>query len=477
VKEQILTLEPTDDLPSLRDKIARAQAGRLVLLWPILHKPLSRRLDVILMRRWAAAAGSYLIIVSADRSVRRLAREAGAPCYPSLEASTTVAPDSRKPYPLSRIPQRPRGHRPNPPPRRSPVRLHWAARISIFAAAILSLGAAALLAVPSARITATFPSRNLKATLPFDSLRCSPLSLRISLSDRRATTGRALTPTSFAEGDIRLTNTTDHGLNLPAGIRVSSDDGTAFETLQGILLASGQSQMVAARAVEAGPAGNLPVGALRVVEGPLGFSLEATNPAATTGGASQWRATVTENDLEILRVNLMYSLLLQAETGLLNLTGANQKLVNGSMQLEFDPQDKEDIPAGTPADTVGMTLHASATALACPNDALAEAARNALTVQLLPGETLFADKIVYTVSAVSAGSSGALILQTSGKAVRVPDPQDVQLALRLRTPAQAEALLRERFGAVGDTTIVFNPPWLPVLPLYPLRMEFLAQTD
>ncbi len=164
MKEQILSFEQTDDLQSLRDKIARGKAERLVLIWPALTKPVRRRLDFELLRRWAAMAGSELILVSTDREVHRLAARVGIPCYLSLKETALhgLADNDRDlggGFAVAQAHERP------PAPLRITFsdKLPPAIRIGVFASAILSLTVLFLLLVPSVKIHAVFPGREIKS--------------------------------------------------------------------------------------------------------------------------------------------------------------------------------------------------------------------------------------------------------------------------------------------------------------------------
>ena len=473
MKEQILTLESTDDLHSLRDKIARTQAGRLVLMWPALEEPLSRRLDLELMERWAAAGGSELVIVSADPAVRRLARQAGVPSYPTLTASALAGLSTRPPNPKD-VPLRRAGRR---RPAVAPIKIRRrppvpAVRIGAFAAAVFSIASVFLLLLPSARLRVVFPSRSLEASGAMDPLQCSTLSIRLSLSDRRTTSGRVLTPTSYARGEIRLTNVSSRLLNLPAGILVASADDILFETVGGAILAPGQSQLAPVRAVEPGPAANLGAGKVNRILGPLGLSIRADNPKSISGGAETWRNAVSAVDGDALRESLSERARREAQEGLLNLAGPGLLPVEDSLRVEFDPRDAPDLPVNSPADSVGLVLHASATMTACTTDAVLGLAEDMLIPLLDAGEILLPGSVVLRLA---GGEDGATTLYASGSAAAVPDRNDMALALRAQSPSQAVSTLKEQFGAAEVPAMDLRPGWIPLLPLFPHQIEILAE--
>ncbi len=472
MKEQILVLESTDDLHTVRDKIARAQAGRLVLMWNALEQPLRRRLDLVLMKRWAAMAGSELAIVSTDGEVRRLARHVGISCYPNLTASalaglSTRSKDSGTIRAFHR--KRPPALTPSRPSRPRPI--PSALRIGLFSAAVLSIAAVFLLLLPSAKIHVVFPSRIVEASGRLDPTLCSDLKTRLTLSDRLATSGRILAPTAFATGKVNLINISGRTLNVSAGLRVASESGVVFELLEGFPLQPGKSRLSPARAVEPGPAGNLKAGKIMHVLGPLGISLKADNPEAMSGGEEAWRNAISTADWKSLQDSLAEKIRTQASDSLRALAGDSRMVVEESLRLVFDPLDQPDLPVNAPADTVGMTLHAAASLRACPADPVRLRAVEFLRSRLQPGETLSADGLGILLMENPDGGIG---LSAAGKAVELPDPNAMAMALRFQSAAGAVSILRDRFRALDVTRIDLTPAWFPLLPLFPYQIEVWA---
>jgi hypothetical protein len=472
LKEQILTLERTDDLHSLRDKILRTQANRLLLLWPALDEPLTRKLDIVLMRRWAGMMGSDLAIVSADPQILKLAARAGILCYANLTVAALAAISAREEPPPRKIELRPAGRRPSPPKTQSRKRLPLHVRLPLFLAAVLLPLLTVLLSLPASKIRATFPAHTLSASIMLSPSACLPLSLDVEASDRRTTTGRILVPVAYAEGTVLFRNTSDHTLNMPVGLRITSGTGIAFLTTTGFVLPPNGTRTAKIRAVEPGSESNLPAGALTILEGQPSLSLAMNNPEPTTGGASMWRSAVSKNDLDFLRSSLTEKIKAAGEAGMLDLAGSTMTLTKDSLQYLNDPNDLPEFVDHTAADTVGLTLHTRATGLACPNEILSREAKIALDSELQPGEMLFPGSIAFAVQSIS---SGQVMLLASGKAAQIPAARELLPALRLLTPAAAQTLLQAKYHAVGAASVEIQPGWFPVLPLFPFRMELLLE--
>jgi hypothetical protein len=128
----------------------------------------------------------------------------------------------------------------------------------------------------------------------------------------------------------------------------------------------------------------------------------------------------------------------------------------------------------TPADTVGLTLHAVASALACPTEIIRSRAQSILASHLRAGEILSPANLAFHLE---KNDQGAIGLHASGQAVKIPDPNSVTLALRGRTPVQAGAILQTQFGARKVAALDLSPAWLPVLPLFPYQIQITAVTE
>jgi hypothetical protein len=342
----------------------------------------------------------------------------------------------------------------------------------LFSAAVISIAAVILLLLPSARIHAVFPSRTVEAAGRLDPALCSEIKTRITLSERRTTSGRILAPTAYATGKVKLSNISSRALNLSAGLRVASDSGVEFEVLEGFLLPPGKSHISPVRAVEPGPSGNLAAGKIARVLGPLALSMKAENPEAVSGGDEAWRNAVSKADWEALQNSLAEKIRDQASSSLQALAGGSRMAVEQSLRVEFEPLDQPDLPVNTPADTVGLTLHAAASLRACPADPVRLHAVEFLGSRLQPGETLSADGLSIRLT---ENDEGGIDLAASGRAVELPDRNAVAMALRMQSAAGAESILRGRFRALEVTRIDRIPAWFPLLPLFPYQIEVAAE--
>ncbi len=149
-------------------------------------------------------------------------------------------------------------------------------------------------------------------------------------------------------------------------------------------------------------------------------------------------------------------------------------MVDKSLQVEFDPQDAAEYPVNAPADSVGLTLHAEASAMVCPTGIVQTRAQSALASGLAAGEALSPASVAFHLE---ENARGGIDLLVTGLAVKVPDPNAMVMALRARTPGEAGAILQSRFGAHSVVGMERWPGWIPVLPLFPYQIEIDAGAE
>ncbi|MEM7335418.1 MAG: baseplate J/gp47 family protein, partial [Chloroflexota bacterium] len=119
------------------------------------------------------------------------------------------------------------------------------------------------------------------------------------------TTGLVEVPNVPARGAVLFVNLLDQEVNIPAGTRVTTSDGTTifYQTAEAITLADvvGSTAEVAIVAVEPGPQGNVEANQVNRVEGALATQVEVRNLVPLTGGAFRLAPAVSEEDVARLR--------------------------------------------------------------------------------------------------------------------------------------------------------------------------------
>jgi len=94
--EQIIYLEPTDDIISIRDRVNMAEAKRVLLVVPPYSNALTRRVDLQVVQRCAAQAGIDVALVTEDGVIHSQARELGLPVFDSIAAENDESAGARR---------------------------------------------------------------------------------------------------------------------------------------------------------------------------------------------------------------------------------------------------------------------------------------------------------------------------------------------------------------------------------------------
>ncbi|MGA2820662.1 MAG: hypothetical protein ABSF61_08405 [Anaerolineales bacterium] len=498
MKEQIISVEPNDDLASLRDKVLRAQAS-LVLLHAASPCPaIRRRLDLVLVRRWAISVGSSLALATSVRPIRTFAKETQIPCFPTLQTALRASRGALpSPAPEMRKPPHSRGSGKG---QDSAVRVRAAAppgvdedlltrylfrsgavkgfgsgrfRILAFSAGIGLLLLPFFLGVPSAIIRLQLPTRTVVASTLLPKSSGAGLIAQVQVSGRRLSSGEEVVPTQSASGSVLLRNKSPDTLLLPPGLQIQAPSSRMiFVTSSPAAIAPNQKLWIGVHAAQAGIQGNLPAGSLGMIAGPLGLILEVSDSSVTSGGQSERRAVVTVDDLQSLRMELEGELRSQALLQLEAEAPSGSLLVRDSLTTEGPVESQADAAPGTPVDSVGMTLSAKAMILSFNSSDLERIATQALSERIGRGEALDLSQMGMTLSGTPSGDA---ILDVEAKAYPALDPSGFPYQVRLQRPRDADRIIQSHIPLGITPEIEISPSWLPFLPLYPWRIHVEAQ--
>ncbi len=260
-----------------------------------LRNPVSMRL----LQRKAEDLGLDISVVSQDDMTRQLCAEIGFGCYPSLESyqQESGAGHSPREWVLG-------------------GRLAWASAVS----GLCLLALASLIAyfvLPAATITLVPASKTLSIDVPVvadvSNSSVDPAAGRIPArtvvqevagSTNVRATGQRDVPDKPATGVVVLTNLTDQPLTVPKSTILLAGK-VAFSTTQDAHLepsiriadtSISGSATVPVQAVDPGEDGNVKVGAITAVQGPLASKVSVINKAATTGGTKKKAAFLSSDD-------------------------------------------------------------------------------------------------------------------------------------------------------------------------------------
>ncbi len=494
MKTQLIQLDPSDDVISVRDKMGWSQTSRILLIWPEHGGGLTRRLDLLLLQRHSNQLGAQLALVTRSMAVREIAQELKIPVFQdSRQAQNTHWRGRRwKPF----IPRRLEVH-----PDVSSLRLQrvqrkpgWqerpVARYSLFGISIFALLFLVGMFIPAATIS-LHPEKQLQSvTLPvsagtgYSSVNLAgtlPAQIQRVVVEGRSilpTSGSMLIPHEAASGIVVFTNLTNQVVRIPQGLIVSTLDASPIRfitTKAGVVPAgSGRTLSLPVTAMVPGETGNIEAGRLTAIEGELGLSLSVTNRASTHGGTDILAPAPSETDRQTLLRQLTTNLKVSALADLENNLDEGDLLLGTTLELTDTLEESYAPPIGLPGDQLELTLRLEYQAMVVYSEDLL-----ALAVPVLDGslgedlkalpETLALVHSRFSKPDAEGNVSWTLRAQRS---VEADIPPDKAIQLVAGKPVEvAVNLLKNTFSLADNPGVELKPPWLPRLPYLPFRIQ------
>ena len=487
MKVQILQLDPQDDIASTRDKLAWAQAQRVVLVWPDRARLLRKRLDLVLLRRQAARQGVELGIVSRDPTVLEHAAELRIPAFRSSTRLPEETWQADCDFSL-RLPARPEPRAAANPPARSQTRPMPAwLRVLVLTILVLVLLVAAAALLPSATITVYPETLEQEETVVFTldpqaqvpgadgHVPARQVLLRPSGSIRVTTTGATLVPGSSASGEVTFTNLTDDLVLVPAGTGVlpAGRPDLRFTTAADLSLPASKGASATTRVVAADPgvAGNLPAGTLNAIDGPLGLKASVDQPDPLTGGTQTSRAAVASADHAAALRMLTEQLLSEAASEIETQRKDGEALSDASLRVTNTLQSEFDRQVGEAADSVGLDLSLEVTALVYQQQDIDDAAALVLAAKLPAGSKVVPDSLAWSLTSSATAAPESLPARVHQQLYKPVPAVAVTRAARGRHPSDATARIAAIPGQAEPPQVEMAPSWWPVVPRLEVRVR------
>ncbi|RMH00618.1 MAG: hypothetical protein D6706_03495, partial [Chloroflexi bacterium] len=286
---QTIYLNSEDDIVSICDQLAWAQAQRVVFVLPPDDAPMLDGLDLVRLRRYADRLRCEVALVTTDKALRRLAQGAGVPVF----ATEVAARTNRRGWWRGRRRQMQIGLPATSAPmlaawrtaldeQRRSLTWHeltwrqWGVRYLVLLAVCLGISllvVAFLYYVPTATVTLPLEAWPVQATrivtadpavdgVLADSgvLPARLITVTQTWQGDLVPTGVVEVPGTSARGRVLFVNETADPVVIPAGTELSTETGVVFQTLETITLAGvlGSTAEVEVTAVSPGPEGNVP---------------------------------------------------------------------------------------------------------------------------------------------------------------------------------------------------------------------------
>lgn len=495
MKVQVVQLDPSDDLPSILEKLRWTKTPRVVLVWPEEGRPIGRLLDLVLLQREAQRAGAQLGVASADPVVQEQARRLAIPTFSSAEQFPARAwrrTVVRRPMTPARSPSP--AEIPERPPHIGGIRWpSWiserAGRLIVLALMALAWVGVAAVIVPSAQVVITprRVDRSQAMTITIDPEALSPAEglqvpgmvhfERVAADHRIPSGGTVVVPLTSSRGEMVFTNLGAEAVRIPRGlgIRTLDRENIRFVTTEEADLPARKLSKVSieVEADQPGSKGNLPAGIRWAVEGELGLYVSAANPNPISGGMDGPRAGVSEDDLKALRELLTAQLFGEALARMLLTLEADQALPRESLRVDRVVSEAFDAEAGDPADSLGLHLELEVSGLSYHPYDLFVAANEHLVSEIPEGWHQVPGSMNLAISGPPEWLDGkrmGLMLQAGHRLYPSVDPGPLRRRLRGLPAEEAGPWLARTLQLEESPYLRIWPPWFPWMPWVETRI-------
>ena len=516
--EQIIYLEPDDDIPVIRDRLEWAQAQRVVLVVPPKNQALRSLVNLKLLGRHARNESLKVALVTSDPKIIELSGEANLVTFGSVEAAQRshwlsgdgdqaevqvyqrpTAPVAAEPEPSLDLPERPvkDARRPKRLPRFRP-QSEWAVPRVVLALGFLflTLLVAVTMAVvvvfiyPEGRIQLSPAVEKISAELV---VRANPEAERIDYLNldiparlvqvELTEVGRippATTqdmPSDKAAGTVTFVNRTNQEITVPVSTTLSTSSGSTvrFLTVQTATVPSAfnaitQTEVIA---VDPGPIGNVAAGQINRIPDPvLSRQVTVINEAPTEGGTMSPAGVVTRADKDRLQAIVLQQV---------QQNGYGQLLAGLADQEFIPPESLIVIPLdffytpnldGEVTDLLTMEMRAVVRGTAIGGQNANQLALAALQAQVSPEYRLDPRSLEFVAGEVLEVQDRAVSfeMRAAGEAVAEIDDRQVAKDVRGLPVEEALANLGQQHPLSGEPVIEVKPDWLGRLPWFPFRI-------
>jgi hypothetical protein len=504
--QQVIYLQPEDDMPAISHLLEGAQARRVLLVLPKGLVTLRNPVNARLLRRQAADLALDVALVTRDSRTRQTAQDegvavvssirqgkrdrwrSGTPRYTAAERAAAARVDGLR---------RGRGDRGY-----GDAVIVWAGRILavllffLFLAVIVGLAA---LVVPEAWVTVVPLRESAEVTLelradlevekPSLSQRTVPARLveaEVEQTGEIATVSTKDAPDAPATGTVMLISEVASAQEILPGAIVRTSTGTTIRfktTTTATLPASiGATAEAEIEALEPGPVGNVAAATITVVEtAPLRGKIRVINESPTKGGGVRQVGVVTRADMDRLKAQLLQQLQQRAYTDLLAQLGENEFLPPESMTVEILSEVYDQfLDAEADVLHLQMRIYSSGTAVDRSNAQLL--AFQALEEVVPSAYLLTTEEISFGVDEDARMDGRSVIFEASASVPLVADVEHgaVRSLVAGLTVEEAVEVLSDSFALDAPPEVVVEPDWikrwewLDRVPFLPFRIQVVV---
>jgi hypothetical protein len=466
--QELIFLDPDDDLGTIRAKLESSSAEEVFLVVPRRAATLRTPLEYRILARMAHELSTDVVIVSTDAGRRYLARQEGLRSrrgYGNLRLlSGTGAPAT--PGWLPTIPEW------LPLPSLAAIFL-----IGVLGALVLGF---AFVALPTMSVTVTPASENVqrelelivdpnqrtpdaaRGILPGEILQYS----RFDVTDSVPTTGQKNVGRDPARGEVVISNGSANPVVLPARTVVVAKNGARFLTDAEVRVNpfSYGVARVGVTAEQRGGAGNVEANQMAGVEPPM-ERLAVSNPKPMTGGSDRPAKAVAPADFAKVKELLLQRAREQAMAEFTNRAGSAKSVPPNSLQLRVEGENYQP-PIDAEGDQLSGTITASATVVAWENqgpNSLNSLVQKMMLSRFGPEYDLPLGQLRLPPPEVLDAQNQRIRVKVRADAVVVHtlDSEQIAAELRGKSGAEARSILQGLAGVAGSPRIDVSPPWAP----------------
>lgn len=502
---QVLPAPGATSLAALESAIRQAEAEYLLFVLPTRSPLLTERLDCARLQQLARQCGVTIGLVSRNPLVSGPARAAGIPVYPSEWWGKRRLTQPRRPLLPTPWDTLRGGGRPTiiDAADRAVVHRRWQTRprwlawlgryltIIFFCITVAIVGIAAFYLAPHATITLKPYQEELRVTRQIvadpqiDAVNLGGATVpgRILVDIEKwqaslATTGVIELPASQARGLVVFANQIPQAVTIPAGTRVSTSTGNRliYQTLATVEAPAviGAQVEVEVTAVTPGEEGNVEIGRINRIEGPLAAQLNVRNLQALSGGASQPTATATQADYDRLRQHVLETLHARAMLKMQAELEPGEFLAEDSVRVVLIYYENYSHSQEQPTNTLTMEMRAVLHGTAVRREAALALINDELRVNVRKGFSLLPETIRPNLGeVVGVDNQGRVSLMLAAQATLSADLPVAQTinAIRGQDIGVAVAYLTQNLLLREPPSLEVWPPWFGRLPYIPVRIQ------
>lgn len=462
--QEVLFLDPDDDLGSIRAKIESVAADEIYLVIPRRASILRAPLEFRILARLANDIASETIIVTSDAGRRALARQEGLRTRKSVATVRGLTPRGSGIGGL--IPAVPEW-----------IPIPNFSTVLVLGVLIGVIGVIGLVVLPVMRVTVTPPTTSVQRELDVivdpvfrtadpgkGQLPGTLMQRRLEVTGATATSQTRQGGRDRAKGEIFFTNRSANQATVPRGAIVVARTGAKFSTDADVRIApfTVGSSRIGITAVNPGTAGNVEAAVINQLEG--GFTdVFVTNVRATSGGTDREVRAVSQDDINRVREQLLKRAQDQLMQEFAAQAGPERSVPPHTLKTRLE-NEIYDPPLDAEGEQVTARLTVAATVTSFGNFDLNRLAQQMLQAAAPAGFELPMDQMRLSPPVVTEATDQRMQLRVSGGGVLVKalDTSTLAQQLRGRTPSEVAIYLQTAPDLAGATSQVeLSPAWAP----------------